>query len=758
MMSSRSSISVATAALFLTLALPHSLCARGVGVPLPGRVSAAASEEVRRLLELDAARTLARDGRLARQDLERVDLDVCVDPGRGWLSGSATLQFEATTTTLELFLNESLTVLSVSGPSDRPLGFEREGRRITVPIGASVDARTREITIVYEGLMRPTHGVVETGRGLAVLLGDDCWYPSSHATDRALVRAVVRHPGRYASVLSGSLAGMATPPATRPGPCAFGDVWEAGNVSPCALVVGRIESRWGVLGDVFTGAHRDTSSGEARVSRGGRRSPVDHQVKQPLRFLESCFGPYPMDWLHVVVVPHGQLGREAVSGPGLIVVEADEDDPACAADPDPDAYFMELARMWWDDAYDAGRVVADGLAAHMELEWLASVRGEEIASERKDHRRQQYMRALTDSGGAAPLSLCLGPDASQDERISLGRGGALMDICSAVLGRDDFCRAVRRVGEDAGSGDAGLGAFAREIEDALGDTVDWLLYEWVARGDLPVYALEYETRPARGGGYVITGTIRQPTEPFRTPVPLTIDLGGWIYDEWIAIESADQQFRLEAELEPQAVTVDAGNVLLRIDGEDRARVHHELGRRAADASRWTEAVDQFGAAVALDPDRSVYRSRYGLALVRVGRPGDGLRELLHAIELSPSNSDLLFTTGTLSARMGDHETAAEVLGRYVRMRPADPRGHVELAMSLIELGDLEQAMANLDRCPVGSDTTTTGQWLERYHIAVGRYSEARGETELAVAAYEAALDVNPVSDEARRRLAAVRQP
>ncbi len=730
------------------------------GIPLPRGTSPDVSEAVEQLFELDDTRLASRGVELAEQDLTRCEIDVCIDPGRGWISGSCRLRFDVAQRAVELSLDEALTVLSLTDAAGRARRFERAGRIITIPsreVGGPL-----ELNITYEGLVRPASGAALTEQGLIILLGGDCWYPCSRDGDRAFIRAVVRHPGAYASVFSGALAGMAPPPATRPGPCVCGDVWEADSSGRASVVVGRIESSLSILGGLFAGTHRFTGSESTHGAEAVKDSSpsaqrsLDLGMKEPLRFLESCFGPYPLDWLNILTVPYGTLGVPAVSGPGLLIVESTPGDAACLHPPDPDLYLLELARTWWLHAYGAGPLFADGLAAHMEIQWLDSVRGEEDAARRRAFRREQYMRAVTDSGGAAPLSLCLGRNASSDTRISLGRGSALMGIVSALLGHDAFCGLVAGLAADAGTSPPSLRTFAAALTAAAGSDMDWLLYEWVFRGDLPVYSLDYKAKSVRGGGYMVSGALRQLVEPFRTPLPLTVDLGGWTYDEWVTVESAEQSFEFRTELEPLSVTIDAGNIVHHIETGDQARVHSELGRRAAAGNLWAEAVNQFGAAVALDPKRALYHAQYGEALVRVGRPAEGLKALAEAIDRSPSNADYIFTTGRLSGQTGDYRAAVELLERYVRLRPDEPRGHVELAAALVGLGKLPEALAHLDRCPLLLDDTPDDTWLERYHIAVGMYREARGESGLAISAYEAALAVNPVSDEARRRLTRLR--
>ncbi|MCD4690015.1 tetratricopeptide repeat protein, partial [bacterium] len=735
---------------------------------MPDSSSEHVTAAVEELFELDDARHSSARLRLERQNVARCDIDVCIDPRRGWLSGSCRLRFDTVEGSVELSLNEALTVLSLVDENGRMLAFSRSGRIVTVPPGSNDESRSRELTVTYEGLVRRADGGLVAGRELVVLLGDDCWYPCPREGDASFVRVILRHPMEYASVVSGALAGMAAPTATRPGSCAGGDVWEADSIARAAAVVGRIDSSWSILGELFIGSHRyaGLAAGVGASERDGSGvvaygdvsdalRPLDLAMKEPLRFLESCFGPYPFGWLHIVTVPYGVLGSPAVSGPGLIIVEASAGDAACLSPPDPDLYLLELARSWWWHALDAGAIFSEGLAAHMEIRWLESVRGEEDAARRRSLRRGQYLRAMADSGGAAPLSLCLGPDASRDTRVSRGRGGALMDICASLIGHDRFCDVIRGLAEDVPAGAPSLRVFAAALSDAAGRRMDWLLYEWVYRGDLPVYVLEYEARRYRGG-YRVSGTVRQLVEAYRTPLPLTVDLGGWEYDEWIAIASPQQSFEFVTELEPLGVTIDAGNIVPRVESSDQARVHYELGSRAAAANEWDKAVDQFGAAVALDPERPAYHARYGEALVRVGRPVEGLEAVSQAISLEPGNAGYWLRAGRLAERAGDHRGAVERFEHYVEQRPADPAGYVELAVSLVELGRLPEARSQLERARALSVDAHDDALLEHLYLATGRYQEARGEQELAVSAYSKALELNPVSDEARRRLVQLR--
>jgi tetratricopeptide (TPR) repeat protein len=298
-----------------------------------------------------------------------------------------------------------------------------------------------------------------------------------------------------------------------------------------------------------------------------------------------------------------------------------------------------------------------------------------------------------------------------------------------------------------------LAEFIDEFEAEDGRDLDWLVYEWLCRGDLPAYVLTYDVA-RKGDGYLIRGTIAQRGEIFRTPVPVTIDLGVWSYEEWVPVRSSEQSFEVLAELEPQAVTIDARYVVPRIEADELALVHFTLGAKAAEANEWGTAVDEFGAASELVPGNSEYAFRYGEALVHSGRLELGLAALEGAVEAAPDNVDARMELARLYLVSGRSAKALPHLERYVALRADDPAGHTARAMAFIASGRLGAAERSLDAASSLVDSVDVNdETLELLRLATGRYHEATGDTSSAAAAYREALTVNPVSDEARRALA-----
>ena len=704
---------------------------------------------VAELFTKDAERVAAAHRLLEAQDVDRYEIAVCVDPERGRISGECVIRVRCGTGRLTLLLNEGLSISAMRSGSGMSVRHERRGAALDIDLLPGPSDDLRVLTVHYEGPLEALDDL--SGRTFAILKADRHWYPSPPGYDAAAFRIVVRYPEGYSSVCTGSLAGMAPlGEASRDG-CAVGDVWTAETPVPAAaVVVGRFVSSLRVSGDVFLGYHWV----EGPRAPGGRSSPPERDIRELVRFLESCYGPYPYEWLNVVAVPDGLLGdTPLVSGPGLVAI-----DESVWERPDGGGYRLDrlgegLSPSWWRFWLDAGGPIAEGLAGHSAVSWYEARGDEEEAQRLREAQRADYVRALADSGGRAPLRQCLGADASGDSRICGAKGAAVLGVLEQVIGHESFCAALGAL-TAGGGGVIALESVVRAFEDAAERPLDWFFYEWFYRGDLPSYSLEYEVVTRRAGP-VVRGVIRQDGEIYRTPVPLTIELGGWSYDEWVSIESQEQHFEFPAEMTPMEVSLDGRRLIPRIDVLELARAHSDRGIEAAGLNDWETAVDQFGEAASLDGDSAVYRFRYGDALVHSGRLAAGLEALESAVELDPGNPQYRLTLARLYLGALEHEEALSHFDDYVALRD-DPVGRLGRARALIGLGRLDEAREAIEAVRADVDATAAPDATrEELFVVLGTLYEAAGDSAAAVSEYEKALEVNPVSDEAKRRLDAL---
>ncbi len=107
------------------------------------------------------------------------------------------------------------------------------------------------------------------------------------------------------------------------------------------------------------------------------------------------------------------------------------------------------------------------------------------------------------------------------------------------------------------------------------------------------------------------------------------------------------------------------------------------------------AAAQFEAAVRAKPDDSDGRNNLGLALVGLGRVEEGIVQYRESIRLDGGQ---FFAHANLGDALTKQEQHAEAVASYREALRREPRVaplHFRLAMSLVELGDLDGAATSL---------------------------------------------------------------
>lgn len=714
--------------------------------PLEARIERA----VDRLIARDRERIELLAGGAAGQDIVREDLLLCVDPTTSRCDVVCRLEAESEGDSLRLLLGTAFDVTSVTDSDGDSLSHSRSNELLIVSLGPESDAGPVELLLHY-GLSRSSRDVVFGSEGLAVMKGSSLWYPSSERPDAFPLDMEVRYPLGYSSVASGVLSGMA--PSSDDDTCPNGDLWQVpSEVRGAMLAVGRFESTLKVSGGVFVGLHRlvdeRTEPGDGRAS--GIPASVSYELSQLLRYLEACYGPYPFDWLSVLAVPRASaMWEPAEGGPGLVVIPL----PEAGGGTELGSILVSrlvapLAECWWKHSVLSCPMVYQGLAQQAEIDWLEAAGHEEAASQLSDFNHQRLVQALQRRGSRVSLADCIGAQPSGDRSVCGGKGAAVFGLLRELIGAESYCSALRSEAEEHAGRPLGIGALMSAFERESRQDLDWFFYEWVSREDLPTYVLEHESERIADGSYAVRGTIIQPGEFYRTPLPLTIDLGGWSYEEVVPIEASRQRFVLQTESEPVAITIDARETIPRIEASERATAHYGRGSLASASGRWEDAADELGAASLLDPDNAAYAHDYGKALVRLGRVKVGTRHMERAIDLEPGNADYRSSLAALHLRRGEFASALPHLDVLVSARPDDPESRIDRATALVGVGRLDEAAAVLE----AAAGLAGGALESKLFIATGFLLEARGEIKAAVRLYEAALAADPVSDEARRRL------
>jgi predicted TPR repeat methyltransferase len=108
------------------------------------------------------------------------------------------------------------------------------------------------------------------------------------------------------------------------------------------------------------------------------------------------------------------------------------------------------------------------------------------------------------------------------------------------------------------------------------------------------------------------------------------------------------------------------------------------------------------------------------------------------LESEPDNADALHLLGVLRAQSGDHEAAAELIGRAVAINPAEPMFHNNLGNVLVERSRFDEAEASYMRA-IELDPGRVDA-LNNLGVLLGRRGQAEGAEKLLLKVIEVAPD------------------
>ena len=149
---------------------------------------------------------------------------------------------------------------------------------------------------------------------------------------------------------------------------------------------------------------------------------------------------------------------------------------------------------------------------------------------------------------------------------------------------------------------------------------------------------------------------------------------------------------------------------------NNAWAHDLMGRILAQTNRPAQAIEEFNRALSLNPNFAAAHAVTGLAKLYEGHPEETERHELEALRVSPrdTNANLWVSwMGLAKLHLGAYEDALNLYRRSMDLNPNYPNGRLYLAATLVELGRLDEARAEV-KAALALDPNFT---LRRYRDA-----------------------------------------
>src|SRR5215510_7513859 len=331
-----------------------------------------------------------------------------------------------------------------------------------------------------------------------------------------------------------------------------------------------------------------------------------------LEFFTKRYGA-PLFGNRLVVVQIDDESLDTYSGPGIVFLSSKMFD---TTRPVPEEKIeRELAYQWWgqsvglksfDDAW-----LSQGLA-----EWSAfAFRENTLSAGGLDAaQREQQERALTFEQTA---SIARAPSALDDQSaayqsIVFYKGSMIFRMLRETIGKDNFDRLLATYLQNFKGKNASIDDFEQLATKISQENLRYFFAQWVEGTGVPEFTVDYQIIRTRSGKFRTRGTVKQNLEALHMPVELLLRAEGDNQQKIVRIETRSEDFDFESNGQPLEVVVDPNNKILRMSEDLRVSIIARRGIEQMKEGIYSEAQQQFEAALKLDRSNSWVLYNLGL--------------------------------------------------------------------------------------------------------------------------------------------------
>lgn len=175
---------------------------------------------------------------------------------------------------------------------------------------------------------------------------------------------------------------------------------------------------------------------------------------------------------------------------------------------------------------------------------------------------------------------------------------------------------------------------------------------------------------------------------------------------------------------------------LRVDPNNYL-AHYNLADALAQHQRWSEAANEYAAALHARPWLRLAHYNRGLILARLGKREAAIAEYRQEIARDPANADAHNALGLAFAQQGQTKEAADEFAEAVRQRPQFAQAQNNLGLALADQDQVEEAIKHL-RAAVAIQPD-----YAIAHNNLGRLLLRQGRVEAAIQHFQEALRIEP---------------
>ncbi|MBN1591870.1 MAG: tetratricopeptide repeat protein [Candidatus Coatesbacteria bacterium] len=171
-----------------------------------------------------------------------------------------------------------------------------------------------------------------------------------------------------------------------------------------------------------------------------------------------------------------------------------------------------------------------------------------------------------------------------------------------------------------------------------------------------------------------------------------------------------------------------------------------LGDGYAEAGMIDEAIDEFRAAISLNPNKADYYNQLGVLYRRCGRDGDAIKVFQKALSLEPKESSYAYNLGNALSGADRLDEAISYYERALEGADNPAEIHNNLGQAYRRIGNLEKTIEHFrESIRIDPKYVAPRLNLGAAYAAVGQYYRA-------IAEYKTAIEIEPNSKESHSNL------
>ncbi|MEJ2560198.1 MAG: tetratricopeptide repeat protein, partial [Anaerolineae bacterium] len=199
----------------------------------------------------------------------------------------------------------------------------------------------------------------------------------------------------------------------------------------------------------------------------------------------------------------------------------------------------------------------------------------------------------------------------------------------------------------------------------------------------------------QGDAALEAGVLEQAVEAYRLAVET--DPANIAYQVKLGDAYQKQGDAGAVEAYAQAATI-YRQLIDQVPQEAEASYHFRLATVYAAQGEDADALNEYNAAVSLDPNVAAYYADRALLFDRLGRPGDAIDDIRHAIDLDGTNHLYHFRLGRIHYEQAQYIDAIDALTKTTTLNPEYGLGFYYLGLAHLEAGNTDAARAAFVTC------------------------------------------------------------